>query len=629
VREEPWRTRQQFPFPGGLPSPASGGAESGFAAALCSPHPSRAPLGVLNRCVHARIACLSWSANHSLSVVLSSSIFNHSPAFVLRSSACPKGPSPATSSGSSNSPALSTAFVTPASSSSSSVNLKVNLKYLPVQELVEMIHSERERTAAVERELEQVQCLSRTSDQELRVAKEEALRELTALQNQMDVFKRAELRIKSLGIEEYQDNVLLRLAAAIRDGKLDRTMDMHMLVALAHNAPLERNSRQRRFGNELMRFFVYVFGMRSAKAAHRALTARHEGSADGANAPANLINLPSVEALRNFGKKLDPTDDVRRGGVFSGNIRLAIETCVARQLAIENNLTHLQSQEVVARAKASGGYHQLAANTRLVLKFDGTSCRPSRDWHGDKMVGDVNHLESRARQDVLQKEYDQRLPIWVRQVLRRCFAVSVTPSLVFGVSSVQDTDTPAQSEYADEKEAPGAGEDEEEDGEQDEDYDIDWESATMVDRSMSEELKTRLRTYCVDLRSWLGADEQRNVRDSAHTRQRVALQSRNADYRSSVDATGIDRESSPVFNPGQKRVLAEMSQNVLDMEMRMQAIDSFVRRLHDAPLMVQLAQVRTTIRKHFDILREGAHEYLLFLLGLEAPGAHCLCPIFV
>ncbi len=71
VREEPWRTRQQFPFPGGLPSPSSGGAESGFAAALCSPHGSRAPLGVLNRCVHARIACLSWSANHSLSVVLS------------------------------------------------------------------------------------------------------------------------------------------------------------------------------------------------------------------------------------------------------------------------------------------------------------------------------------------------------------------------------------------------------------------------------------------------------------------------------------------------------------------------------------------------------------------------------
>ena len=85
VSGEPWRTRPQFPVHGGLPSPAPGGAECGFAAALCSPHafawswPSnmvaaptacdlgtpgshcsnRAPLGVLNRYVHARNACLS------------------------------------------------------------------------------------------------------------------------------------------------------------------------------------------------------------------------------------------------------------------------------------------------------------------------------------------------------------------------------------------------------------------------------------------------------------------------------------------------------------------------------------------------------------------------------------------
>jgi len=34
VREELWRTRPQFPFHGGVPSPAPGGAECGFAAAL-------------------------------------------------------------------------------------------------------------------------------------------------------------------------------------------------------------------------------------------------------------------------------------------------------------------------------------------------------------------------------------------------------------------------------------------------------------------------------------------------------------------------------------------------------------------------------------------------------------------
>jgi hypothetical protein len=84
VREELWRTRPQF---SGSPSPSPGGAGRGFAAALGAPHASawlwpsnmvaaptasdfgtpestcsnRAPLGVLNRYVHARIACLSCS----------------------------------------------------------------------------------------------------------------------------------------------------------------------------------------------------------------------------------------------------------------------------------------------------------------------------------------------------------------------------------------------------------------------------------------------------------------------------------------------------------------------------------------------------------------------------------------
>ncbi len=63
------------------------------------------------------------------------------------------------------------------------MNFGVNLKYLPVQELVEMIHSGRERTEAVERELTQVQRRSGASDHELRVAKEEALQELARVQN--------------------------------------------------------------------------------------------------------------------------------------------------------------------------------------------------------------------------------------------------------------------------------------------------------------------------------------------------------------------------------------------------------------------------------------------------------------
>ena len=85
VREKLWRTRPQFSVHGGSPIPSPGGAGRGFAAALGSPHASawlwpsnmvaaptacdfgtsestcsnRAPLGVLNRYVLARIACLS------------------------------------------------------------------------------------------------------------------------------------------------------------------------------------------------------------------------------------------------------------------------------------------------------------------------------------------------------------------------------------------------------------------------------------------------------------------------------------------------------------------------------------------------------------------------------------------
>ena len=35
VREEPWRTRPQFPVHGGCPSPATGDAGRGFAAGVC------------------------------------------------------------------------------------------------------------------------------------------------------------------------------------------------------------------------------------------------------------------------------------------------------------------------------------------------------------------------------------------------------------------------------------------------------------------------------------------------------------------------------------------------------------------------------------------------------------------
>ena len=59
---------------------------------------------------------------------------------------------------------------------------------------------------------------------------------------------------------------------------------------------------------------------------------------------------------------------------------------------------------------------------------------------------------------------------------------------------------------------------------------IDWASAVEADGSMSEDLKTRLLTYCEEVREWLSADQQVELRRAAHERQSANLSSRNADY---------------------------------------------------------------------------------------------------
>ena len=51
-------------------------------------------------------------------------------------------------------------------------------------------------------------------------------------------------------------------------------------------------------------------------------------------------------------------------------------------------------------------------------------------------------------------------------------------------------------------------------------------------------------------------------------------------------------------------------------------MDHFVTHLREAPTVVQLMHVRSALRRHFDLLRVGAHHYLLVLLGIDAPGAH-------
>ncbi len=116
---------------------------------------------------------------------------------------------------------------------------------------------------------------------QLKLCLSRAKTDTAALQQELKVFHAAEDRLKSLNLDHYQDGVLERIAQAVLKGNLDRTMDAHMLVSLAHNANLDPSSKQRRFGNQLMRFWTYVFGQNSGAGVHRAATARHSDAQSG------------------------------------------------------------------------------------------------------------------------------------------------------------------------------------------------------------------------------------------------------------------------------------------------------------------------------------------------------------
>jgi hypothetical protein len=135
---------------------------------------------------------------------------------------------------------------------------------------------------------------------QLKLCLSRAKADTAALQQELQVFHAAEDRLKSLNLDHYQDGVLERIAQAVLKGNLDRTMDTHMLVSLAHNANLDASSKQRRFGNQLMRFWTYVFGQNSGAGAHRAATARHSDAIPGERPVVNMLNCPSPEALRSF-----------------------------------------------------------------------------------------------------------------------------------------------------------------------------------------------------------------------------------------------------------------------------------------------------------------------------------------
>jgi hypothetical protein len=80
---------------------------------------------------------------------------------------------------------------------------------------------------------------------QLKLCLSRAKADTAALQQELKVFHAAEHRLKSLNLDHYQDGVLERIAQAVLKGNLDRTMDTHMLVSLAHNANLDASSKQR------------------------------------------------------------------------------------------------------------------------------------------------------------------------------------------------------------------------------------------------------------------------------------------------------------------------------------------------------------------------------------------------
>ena len=185
---------------------------------------------------------------------------------------------------------------------------------------------------------------------------------------------------------------MLRLADAIGRGHLDKTMDIYMLVSLAYNAPLPASSTARKFGDQLLRFWTYVFGQSySAKGAHRALTAGHCEAWDGGRPPMNMLNCPSPDRIKKFGRTLDGPDDVSAGGIYPNIIKIGVRRFLLRQIQIEQHLTREGAVDVVQRAVANGVLEHVRAvaahalvgrdrndgKNRLSRRQDRRACQPA------------------------------------------------------------------------------------------------------------------------------------------------------------------------------------------------------------------------------------------------------------
>jgi hypothetical protein len=137
-----------------------------------------------------------------------------------------------------------------------------------------------------------------------------------------------------------------------------------------------------------------------------------------------------------------------------------------------------------------------------------------------------------------------------------------------------------------------------------------------ADAKQSAAQQMRLTDYCTVVRKWLSEDAQLETRKLAQEKRCRDLNDCAREYESAA------KNQTASFNTGQKKQIVWLAYEVLLGETQLQIVDHFVTHLREAPTVVQLMHVRADLRRHFDLLRVGAHHDLLVLLGIDSPGAH-------
>lgn len=255
---------------------------------------------------------------------------------------------------------------------------------------------------------------------------------------------------------------------------------------------------------------------------------------------------------------------------------------------------------------------------RITLAFDETAAAAGLLWVDDKVYGPANTPGAAGAVLQVQKTYDIVFPVWVRKYFRCSTRVGdkvQAPTACAGGVDREDDDDNDTTEASTDS--------------------LSLESLldTCAHRTPAE--TDSLLNFCEDARKWLSSEEQTRIRTEALEKRRAALRDKQAVYSTRMrraDDSGVHRYtaeqtaagSAPesAMNPGQKKQVAALAKAVLDCEIWGKEIESYVSVLRDAPVEVQMRQVRSVLRKQCNMSLDAAHHYLAFHLGCDAPGAH-------